>query len=396
MGDNTGSPQQCRVSLSALVRALVRASEKASNLARACRAEEELFSLLTQEKGQEDKNPRFLRDFKTLADVLIQEMLKHDLSKLDSGFGERVQGEETNKFTNGRGETVCVEVCSSLKETAQLLVPVLDGNEAAAAKLAQIVHSDAELLEEIDVPDTRDVNVGNIGVWIDPIDSTSEYISGKWGEEDESGIVTSGLQCVCVLIGVYFLDSGRPFIGVVNQPFHHLDQERRPVGRCYWAVSQGANSLVGKSFVEDEEKNREQRQQPIVLLSTGEQESIVDALGAAGFRVRFAAGAGYKILCVALRSADAYLLTKGTTFRWDTCSPEALLGARGIDLRRLDASARGSDSSRLDYTHPDPSFANLGPSARWRNNGCLLACHTSCDSLAIERVLRKVAEFRRE
>lgn len=68
--------------MSALVGALVRASEKAAALARACRAEEELFSLLVEEKGEADKNPRFLRDFKTLADVLIQEMVRHDLSQL--------------------------------------------------------------------------------------------------------------------------------------------------------------------------------------------------------------------------------------------------------------------------------------------------------------------------
>lgn len=59
---------------------LIKASEKAAKIARLCRAEEELFQLLIQEKSNDTKNPRFIRDFKTLADVLVQETIKHDLS----------------------------------------------------------------------------------------------------------------------------------------------------------------------------------------------------------------------------------------------------------------------------------------------------------------------------
>ena len=35
-----------------------------------------LFKLLIEEKSEDTKNKRFVRDFKTLADVLIQEMVK--------------------------------------------------------------------------------------------------------------------------------------------------------------------------------------------------------------------------------------------------------------------------------------------------------------------------------
>ena len=59
---------------------LIKVSEKAAKVARLCRAEEELFQLLVQEKSGESKNPRFVQDFKTLADVLVQETIKHDLS----------------------------------------------------------------------------------------------------------------------------------------------------------------------------------------------------------------------------------------------------------------------------------------------------------------------------
>lgn len=62
-----------------LLKALIVVSEKAANIARACRRNEHLFSLLIQKKKRDEANPRFVDDFKTLADVLIQEMVKHDI-----------------------------------------------------------------------------------------------------------------------------------------------------------------------------------------------------------------------------------------------------------------------------------------------------------------------------
>ena len=64
---------------SRLIRSLLKVSEKAANIARACRQNEALFSLLIQEKTSSEKNPKFIQDFKTLADVLIQETIRHDI-----------------------------------------------------------------------------------------------------------------------------------------------------------------------------------------------------------------------------------------------------------------------------------------------------------------------------
>lgn len=46
-------------------------------------------------------------------------------------------------------------------------------------------------------------------------------------------------------------------------------------------------------------------------------------------KVLYAAGAGYKFLCVLLGLADAYILSKGTTYRWDSCASHALLKSIG-------------------------------------------------------------------
>lgn len=71
---------------SQLLKSLVIASEKAANIARVVRQNEHLFELLVQEKVGESANSRFVRDFKTLADVLIQEMVRHDLGALVSAY----------------------------------------------------------------------------------------------------------------------------------------------------------------------------------------------------------------------------------------------------------------------------------------------------------------------
>ena len=52
-------------------------AERAACIARLCRSEKALFDLLVEEKHGEARNKRFARDFKTLADVLIQETVRH-------------------------------------------------------------------------------------------------------------------------------------------------------------------------------------------------------------------------------------------------------------------------------------------------------------------------------
>ena len=66
---------------------LVKVSEKAANIARACRSESSLFELLVQEKTGADKNDKFVQDFKTLADVLIQaEIINKLIQRTNTGF----------------------------------------------------------------------------------------------------------------------------------------------------------------------------------------------------------------------------------------------------------------------------------------------------------------------
>lgn len=65
------------------------------------------------------------------------------------------------------------------------------------------------------------------------------------------------------------------------------------------------------------------------MLSGNEDSNLKSQLHSAGYVVAEASGAGYKQLCVACGDADLYILSKGSTFRWDTCGPHAILRALG-------------------------------------------------------------------
>ena len=60
-----------------LMVSLLQAGAKASKIANLCRAEKTLFSILVQEKGKLQNNKV---DFKTLADVFIQQVAKSEIT----------------------------------------------------------------------------------------------------------------------------------------------------------------------------------------------------------------------------------------------------------------------------------------------------------------------------
>ena len=98
-----------------------------------------MFQLLVEEKTGTEKNTKFEQDFKTLADVLIQETVRHEVGKAFPVLQSSVMGEESNKFTNRLGNSLTVEVKETMEQTKDLLLEVLDNNETAAKLLAHQV-----------------------------------------------------------------------------------------------------------------------------------------------------------------------------------------------------------------------------------------------------------------
>lgn len=78
-----------------------------------------------------------------------------------------------------------------------------------------------------------------------------------------------------------------------------------------------------------------------ITLSSSEDQEIKDKLKTAGFNIIEAAGAGYKILTVIKGITDAYVLSKDTTYKWDTCAPHAVLKAIGGGIIEFRAGLEG-------------------------------------------------------
>ena len=326
-----------------LLKCLLCASEKAANIARSCRNESALFELLVEEKTGSDKNAKFVQDFKTLADVLIQETVRHDVSQLFPALERNILGEESNKFTNTLGQTVCVGVQKTEQETRELLSQVLDNNQEAAAILARHVHSTVNFDDLNDkLPETalEDVSIEDVGVWIDPIDGTSQYIKGGWDEVAQHYPPSRGLKVVTVLIGAFNMKTGEPIMGVVNQPFI---SEGSDIGK----ISYGYGSVSGLPNHEEIKYEK-----PRVLIGSSESQELVSALSEQ-FEVLKAGGAGHKLLMVAQGYADIYINTGPSTFRWDTCAPHAM-------LRALGGGVRDGHGQEIVYNVDQSNAANKG------------------------------------
>lgn len=375
--------------INVLLDALINVSEKGANIARIIRSESSLLELLVQEKKGDQKNERFVKDFKTLADVLVQEVVRYDLKKKFPGMEGSIYGEESNKFTNMLGDSVTVEIQDSSEKTKRLLSQVLDENEKAAHILSHVIHQDVQVIETRDTGSLDfDLAVEDIGVWIDPIDSTAQYIQGEVGIVTDS-LVSEGLQCVVVLIGVYNKKSGLPLIGVTNQPFYHLAGSRW-TGNITWGVSVGdvrANSLPDANISQNGPAKT-------VLISSSESQEVKDALSST-FSLRDISGAGYKLLGVCQNVAEAYVLTKASNYKWDCCGPHAILRSEGggiikySDLYAL-ATSGNEDFSELEQVkYHKPDDVDSSGAQRWCNQGGIVA-YKSPD------VLKKIAKVIKE
>ncbi|XP_068170591.1 inositol polyphosphate 1-phosphatase [Antennarius striatus] len=356
-----------------LLRLLLRVAEKAANVARVCRQEAPLFQLLVQEKTGDDKNKKFVQDFKTLADVVIQEMIQHDVGAQFPEMCGFIHGEESNKFENGLGESVIVTVCSTEEETAKLLASVLDDNHTAASLLAQAIHQDPATIDahmdDVAVP----LSPSELGIWIDPIDATSQYIEGREEVLEEGHLFPSGLHCALVLIGVYLLKTGEPVMGVINQPFNYKDPAGGGWrGKHFWGVSCGGVNVCSETCPKEGPGAGLS-----VVLSSSEKQVVKEALTAlcGPGKLMYASGAGFKILCVIQGLADVYVVSEGSTFKWDSCAPHALLRALGggvVDLANClqSSSAVQDNQAELTYHQPRPESKRADC---WANYGGLVA-----------------------
>lgn len=107
----------------------------------------------------------------------------------------------------------------------------------------------------------------------------------------------------------------------------------------------------------------------VCVLSSSESAEIKETLVRAGWQITTPSGAGYKLLSVMDGLADVFLLSKRSTFKWDTCGPHAILKACGGNVLSLAPLLAGGKPNELVYHHPE--CEEEGP--RWCNRGGIVA-----------------------
>lgn len=116
------------------------------------------------------------------------------------------------------------------------------------------------------------------------------------------------------------------------------------------------------------------------MLSSSEKAAVKEALAplCPGQCLKYASGAGYKLLCVILGLADVYVLSEGSTFKWDSCAPHALLRALGGGVVELGTPPPGGDLGQVEVqrgaelTYHKPNAGRRGAD-QWANQGGLVA-----------------------
>lgn len=106
------------------------------------------------------------------------------------------------------------------------------------------------------------------------------------------------------------------------------------------------------------------------MLSRFEDPNIKAKLFNNGFNLIEVTGAGYKILSVAIGLADAYILSKGSTYRWDTCGPQALLRSLGggiLDFTKFTTNHEMINDLELKYCDKETDYSNRGGLVAYRD-----------------------------
>lgn len=135
---------------------------------------------------------------------------------------------------------------------------------------------------------------------------------------------------------------------------------------CYWGFSDNSISYCSIHHKEEPTSN-------VVLLSRIEDPDIKTKLEESQFKILEAAGAGYKLISVALGQAAAYVLSKGSTYRWDICGPHSVLQSQGgglLDFKKY-TSHPDCFGAIMKYSNMDSEVSNEGGLIAYRNRETL-------------------------
>lgn len=261
---------------------------------------------------------------------------------------------------------------------------VLDNDCDAALMLAEEVHR-KDVLQDYDWSEIDqiqcNVDMSRLGIWIDPIDATAEYIQGKEKTTRNPNIKQNGLDCVTVLLGVYETDGGQPIIGVINQPFKCTERGEvevdgptvaAPGEHIYWGVSVNEFKANNIKAIPAPQEPQPANKKTVALVSVSEDRKYIYYLrDKLKYDVIFSAGAGHKLLTLIRGHADLLLVSKGSTYLWDTCAPHAILRSMGGNLINLKETLETKRPTDLQY-HMSSVKCNFGGILGFRTQAQLI------------------------
>lgn len=143
----------------------------------------------------------------------------------------------------------------------------------------------------------------------------------------------------------------------------------------YWGISYDSENETSVSL-----KNKSKERQKVIVTSSFENKQL-QSIMKLKYAVVHAAGAGYKCLIVAKKTADLYVLSLQNTHFWDTCGPHAILAAEGggivnfhsvVNSEALDHSSIQKHQLKYLEDSSNKSFRNTGGIIAYRDPNDLL------------------------
>lgn len=211
------------------------------------------------------------------------------------------------------------------------------------------------------------------------------------------------------MIGVFNKNTGQALGGVINQPFSRYDDQNKTwTGQIIWGIHENSslsvnNLKITKSINNNDEDcslNSSHDRPFSVVISSSEDNELKEKLQSTGIMMYEIAAVGFKLLKVIDETVNVYILSKGSSFKWDTCAAHGILSSMdggvvsyqtavqiALDCGFTDSNLLKEKlkDSQLVYHKPDDELSE--PGKMWSNTGGLIAFRNFKDLIIILKAL---------
>lgn len=197
--------------------------------------------------------------------------------------------------------------------------------------------------------------------------------------------------------------------GVINQPFSRYDDQNKTwTGRIIWGIHENSSLSVNNLKITKSINNNDEdcslnslHDSPFsVVISSSEDNELKEKLQSTGIMMHEIAAVGFKLLKVIDETVNVYILSKGSSFKWDTCAAHGILSSMdggvvsyqtavqiALDCGFTDSNLLKEKlkDSQLVYHKPDDELSE--PGKMWSNTGGLIAFRNFKDLIIILKAL---------